>query len=54
MRRWRYIDPKGVTQGPFPAKSMLNWYKQGMLHDMMLPTCGAVRAPGPPFLTPRN
>ena len=42
--RWRYIDPAGVTQGPFPAKHMLNWYRKGMLHDMHLPTCGAVRS----------
>ena len=40
--RWRYIDPSGVTQGPFPAKHMLSWYRKGMLHDMYLPTCGAV------------
>jgi hypothetical protein len=23
---------------------MLNWYRKGMLHDMHLPTCGAVRS----------
>ena len=47
--RWRYIDPNGVTQGPFPAKHMLSWYRKGMLHDMYLPTCGAVRPPAAKF-----
>lgn len=40
--RWRYIDPSGTLQGPFPARNMLEWYRKGMLHDMGLMVCGAV------------
>ena len=44
--RWRYVDPSGQTQGPFPAHNMLEWYRRGLLNDMTLQTCGAVRHPG--------
>ena len=39
------MDPSGQTQGPFPAHNMLEWYRRGLLNDMTLQTCGAVRAP---------
>ena len=42
--RWRYVDPSGQTQGPFPARNMLEWYRRGLLNDMSLQTCGAVSA----------
>ncbi|BDA43444.1 probable GRB10-interacting GYF protein 1 at N-terminal half [Coccomyxa sp. Obi] len=45
---WRYIDPSGTVQGPFPAKNMLEWYRKGMLHDMGLKVCGAERKVAPP------
>ena len=38
------MDPSGQTQGPFPAHNMLEWYRRGLLNDMTLQTCGAVRA----------
>lgn len=43
LRRWRYVDPSGQTQGPFPARNMLEWYRRGLLNDMSLQTCGTVR-----------
>ncbi|KAK9915406.1 hypothetical protein WJX75_008743 [Coccomyxa subellipsoidea] len=45
---WRYIDPSGTVQGPFPARNMLEWYRKGMLHDMGLQVCGAERKVAPP------
>lgn len=39
---WRYIDPDGNTQGPFPAQNMIEWHTAGYLHDMSLPVCGTV------------
>lgn len=42
MHRWRYVDPQAQTQGPFPARTMLEWYRRGLLNDMSLQTCGAV------------
>ena len=38
------MDPSGQTQGPFPARNMLEWYRRGLLNDMSLQTCGAVSA----------
>ena len=40
MHRWRYVDPQAQTQGPFPARTMLEWYRRGLLNDMSLQTCG--------------
>lgn len=28
---WEYKDPKGTLRGPFPGKTMAQWYEQGML-----------------------
>ena len=42
MHRWRYVDPQAQTQGPFPARTMLEWFRRGLLNDMSLQTCGAV------------
>ena len=39
---WRYIDPTGTVQGPFPAGHMVTWYEQGHLMTT-LPVCGSVR-----------
>ncbi len=27
--RWEYVDPKGNTQGPFPASDLLKWSNGG-------------------------
>jgi hypothetical protein len=40
---WRYIDNAGLTQGPFPAKSMEEWFEAGFLKDASLRVCGTVR-----------
>ena len=40
------MDPSGQTQGPFPARNMLEWYRRGLLNDMSLQTCGAVSSYG--------
>ena len=36
------------AQGPFPAKSMLEWHEAGYLHDMDLPVCGTASVKGGP------
>ena len=46
---WRYRDPSGTVQGPFPAGSMVEWYGAGYL-GADLPTCGASRKVGAPHL----
>jgi len=30
---WEYLDPKGATRGPFPGKTMVAWYDNGMLPE---------------------
>ncbi|GAB4816161.1 hypothetical protein N2152v2_003207 [Parachlorella kessleri] len=47
---WRYIDPDGNMQGPFPASNMVEWHAAGYLHDMQLPVCGTERKVSPPNL----
>jgi hypothetical protein len=27
--KWQYIDDDGVTQGPFEAEAMTEWFKEG-------------------------
>lgn len=39
---WRYIDYEGIMQGPFPAKSMEDWYNAGYLSDSSIRICGTV------------
>lgn len=39
---WRYIDYEGSTQGPFPSKSMEDWFAGGYLTSTIL-VCGTVR-----------
>ncbi|KAK9820380.1 hypothetical protein WJX72_009667 [[Myrmecia] bisecta] len=46
---WRYRDPAGTIQGPFPAKAMIQWYNAGLL-PATLPCCGTVRKVAPPDL----
>lgn len=48
---WRYIDPQGIMQGPFPADKMVQWYNAGYLLNPALRMCGHVRLPGPPTCT---
>ena len=43
---WRYIDPQGIMQGPFPADKMVQWYNAGYLMNPALRMCGHVRLPG--------
>lgn len=47
---WRYIDPEGNMQGPFPASSMLRWFEEGYLADPELLMCGTERKVSPPNL----
>ena len=49
---WRYIDPQGSMQGPFPARDMESWYQEGYLADPALKVCGAERKVAPPNLPP--
>lgn len=49
---WRYIDVEGAMQGPFPASSMLEWYREGYLGDSNLRVCGTERKVAPPNLPP--
>ena len=49
---WRYIDYEGNTQGPFPAKSMIEWFEGGYLADSAIPVCGTERKVSPPNLPP--
>ncbi|WPT18104.1 hypothetical protein PSENEW3_00006106 [Picochlorum sp. SENEW3] len=51
---WRYIDYEGVTQGPFPAKSMIEWFQGGYLSDSTIPVCGTERKVSPPNLPPND
>ena len=48
---WRYRDPAGVVQGPFPARSMLDWYARGYLAPR-LPVAGCDRKVAPPHVPP--
>lgn len=49
---WRYIDYEGATQGPFPAKTMIDWFEGGYLADSAIPVCGTERKVSPPNLPP--
>lgn len=49
---WRYIDPEGRMQGPFPAKDMESWFQEGYLADPGLRVCGTERKVAPPNLPP--
>lgn len=49
---WRYIDPEGHMQGPFPAKDMESWFQEGYLADPGLRVCGTERKVAPPNLPP--
>ncbi|KAK9849367.1 hypothetical protein WJX84_006319 [Apatococcus fuscideae] len=40
---WRYIDPQGIMQGPFPADKMVQWYNAGYLLNPALRMCGHER-----------
>lgn len=51
---WRYIDYEGVTQGPFPAKSMIEWFQGGYLSDSTILVCGTERKVSPPNLPPND
>ncbi|KAK9809428.1 hypothetical protein WJX73_006254 [Symbiochloris irregularis] len=50
---WRYIDPAGNVQGPFPANHMTTWYCDGLLMAS-LPVCGTERKVAPPDLPPKT
>ena len=47
---WRYSDYEGVMQGPFPAKSMEEWFGAGYLADTKIAVCGTDRKVSPPNL----
>lgn len=49
---WRYIDYEGATQGPFPAKTMIDWFEGGYLADSAIQVCGTERKVSPPNLPP--
>jgi len=49
---WRYIDPQGNMQGPFPAQDMESWYSEGYLANPALRVCGTERKVAPPNLPP--
>lgn len=49
---WRYIDYEGATQGPFPAKTMIEWFEGGYLTDSAILVCGTERKVSPPNLPP--
>mmetsp|Transcript_79492 Transcript_79492/g.125385 ORF Transcript_79492/g.125385 Transcript_79492/m.125385 type:complete len:705 (-) Transcript_79492:98-2212(-) len=58
---WEYLDPKGTKRGPFPGKTMVQWYDNGLLPEDLVvrhsPNMGfaPIRelfpAPIPPFRT---
>ncbi|KAK9839061.1 hypothetical protein WJX74_008642 [Apatococcus lobatus] len=49
---WRYIDPQGIMQGPFPADKMVQWYNAGYLLNPALRMCGHERRVSAPNLPP--
>ena len=49
---WRYFDPEGNMQGPFPAKDMETWFQEGYLANPGLKVCGTERKVAPPNLPP--
>ncbi|KAK9853359.1 hypothetical protein WJX84_009031 [Apatococcus fuscideae] len=49
---WRYIDPQGNMQGPFPADRMVQWYNAGFLLNPTLQMCGHERRVSAPALPP--
>jgi hypothetical protein len=49
---WRYIDYEGAIQGPFPAKSMIEWFQGGYLSDSAIMVGGTERRVSPPNLPP--
>ena len=51
---WRYIDYEGAIQGPFPAKSMIEWFQGGYLSDSAIQVCGTERKVSPPNLPPQD
>lgn len=51
---WRYIDAEDVTQGPFSAVEMINWYREGYLSDANLRVCGTERKVSPPSVPPSD
>ena len=48
---WRYRDPQGVVQGPFPPSNMLGWWAEGYL-AADLPVCAASRKVAAPDVPP--
>jgi hypothetical protein len=49
---WRYMDFEGAIQGPFPAKSMIEWFQAGYLSDSAIQVCGTERKVSAPNLPP--
>lgn len=49
---WRYMDFEGAIQGPFPAKSMIEWFQAGYLSDSAIKVCGTERKVSAPNLPP--
>jgi hypothetical protein len=46
------MDFEGAIQGPFPAKSMIEWFQAGYLSDSAIQVCGTERKVSAPNLPP--